>query len=247
MEALRVENVSKDFGGVRALNNVSFRVDVGDRLAIVGPNGAGKTTLLNVLNGQQRVSSGRVYLFGADITNVSVHGRAHRGMGRSFQITNLFPNLTALDSVLLALHGVRPSRFDMWRSNNAYPLLLDRARELLEPMQLWDKRNELVKALSYGEQRKLEIALALASKPKLLLMDEPSAGLTAAESTEVAGIIRGLGSDIAVIVVDHDMDLIFDVAEKIIVMHYGEIIAEGNPTAIRTDSRLKEIYMGEES
>ncbi len=246
MEALKVESVSKDFGGVRALNDVSFRVELGERLAIVGPNGAGKTTLLNVLNGQQRVTSGRVYLFGTDITDTPIHRRAHSGIGRSFQITNLFPNLTALDSMLLALHGVRPSRLNVWRSNKAYPSLFAKARELLEPMQLWEKRHERVKAMSYGEQRKLEIALGLASKPKLLLMDEPSAGLTRAESAEVASIIRNLGPDIAVIVVDHDMDLVFDVADKIVVMHYGEIISEGHPDVIRGDPRLKEIYMGTE-
>lgn len=246
MDALRVEHLSKDFGGVHAVCDVSMSVEAGERLAIIGPNGAGKTTLFNLLNGQLPPTNGRVYLFGQETTHMAAHRCAHLGIARSFQATTLFLNLTVLDNILLALQGTRPSRFQMFRSATAYEHLYTKARELLDSMDLWEKRNDPVHAVSYGEQRKLEIALSLASEPKLLLLDEPSTGLTTAESAEVISMIRNLGKDITVILVAHDMDLVFGVAERIIVLHYGEIIAEGTPEEISTDSRVKEIYMGAE-
>ena len=246
MEALRVEQLSKDFGGVHAVRNVSMEVEAGERLAIIGPNGAGKTTLFNLLSGQLPPNNGQVYLFGQEITHMAAHHRAHLGIARSFQATTLFLNLTVMDNILLALHGTRPSRFQMFRSATAYKYLYTKTREFLDSMDLWEKKDDPVHAISYGEQRKLEIALSLASEPKLLLMDEPSTGLTTAESAEVIGMIRNLGKDITVILVAHDMDLVFGVADRIIVLHYGEIIAEGAPEEIRTDSRVKEIYMGAE-
>jgi branched-chain amino acid transport system ATP-binding protein len=246
MEALRVEHLSKDFGGVHAVRNVSMSVEAGERLAMIGPNGAGKTTLFNLLSGQLPPTNGQVYLFGQEITHMAAHRRAHLGIARSFQATTLFLHLTVMDNILLALHGTRPSRFQMFRSATAYNHLYTKTRELLDSMDLWEKRDDPVHAISYGEQRKLEIALSLASEPKLLLMDEPSTGLTTAESADVIGMIRDLGKDITVILVAHDMDLVFGVAERIIVLHYGEIIAEGAPEEISTDSRVKEIYMGAE-
>jgi len=246
MEALKVDGLSKDFGGVHAVRDVSFSVEAGEHLAIIGPNGAGKTTLFNLLSGQLPPTAGRVYLFGQEITNMSAHHRAHLGIARSFQLTTLFLNLTVLDNILLALQGTQPSRFQMFRSATAYKHLFTKAQELLDSMDLWEKKDDPVHAVSYGEQRKLEIALSLASEPKLLLLDEPSTGLTTAESADITSMIRNLGSDITVIIVAHDMDLVFGVAERIIVLHYGEIIAEGTPEEISTDSRVKEIYMGVE-
>ena len=246
MEALRVEHLSKDFGGVHAVHNVSISLEVGERLAMIGPNGAGKTTLFNLLSGQLPPTNGQVYLFGQEITHMAAHRRAHLGIARSFQATTLFLNLTVMDNIFLALQGTRPSRFQMFRSATAYNHLYTKTWELLDSMDLWEKRDDPVHAISYGEQRKLEIALSLASEPKLLLMDEPSTGLTTAESADVIGMIRDLGKDITVILVAHDMDLVFGVADRIIVLHYGEIIAEGAPGEIRTDSRVKEIYMGAE-
>ena len=246
MEALRVEHLSKYFGGVRALHDISFSVEVGENLAIIGPNGAGKTTLFNVLNGQLKPNTGRVHLFGQEVTNVTAHKRAHLGQARSYQLTALFPTLSVLDNILLAIHGTKPSRFQMFRSANAYNEHLVKAQNLLKSMNMWEKRDELVESLSHGEQRKLEIALSLALEPKLLQLDEPSSGLTTAESADIASMIRNLGTDITVIIVAHDMDLVFGVAERIIVLHYGEIIAEGTPEEISTDSRVKEIYMGVE-
>jgi branched-chain amino acid transport system ATP-binding protein len=244
MELLRVEHLSKDFGGVHAVRNVSMSVQPGERLAVIGPNGAGKTTLLNLLGGQLPPNAGRVFLFGQEITDMAEHRRAHLGIAKSFQMTTLFLNLTVLDNILLGLQGTRPSRFQMFRSATTYEHLYTKTQELLNSMDLWEKRNNPVHAISYGEQRKLEIALSLTTEPKLLLLDEPSTGLTTTESADIISMIRNLGPDIMVIIVAHDMDLVFGVAERIIVLHYGEIIAEGTPEEIRNDSRVEEIYMG---
>jgi len=244
MQALSVEGLYKDFGGVRALQNVSFSVGVGERLAIIGPNGAGKTTLFNILDGQLVANSGRVFFFGQDITHLPAYSRAHLGLARSFQLTALFLNLTVLNNILLALHGTSRSRFGVFHSITSYQHLCDEAHELLDLMGLWEKRYELVEAISYGEQRKLEIALSLAAKPKLLLLDEPSCGLTTAESDDIITRISELGSDVTVVLVAHDMDLVFGVAERVIVLHYGEIIVEGTCDEIRCDSRVAEIYLG---
>jgi branched-chain amino acid transport system ATP-binding protein len=246
MEALRVESLHKDFGGVHALSDVSFSVEVGERLGIIGPNGAGKTTLFNLINGQLRPTSGKIYFFGRDISAMSTHHRAHLGQGRSFQIISLFPNLTVLDNTLITLHGTKRSRFQMLRPIDSYDHLLARAQEALEGVALWEKKDEPVKDISYGEQRRLEIALTLASEPRLLLLDEPSCGLTSAESADITNIIHKLGRDITVLLVAHDMDLVFGVAERIIVLHYGQIIADGKPEEIQADPRVKEIYMGVE-
>ena len=244
MEALRIEGLSKYFGGVQALRNVSFSVKRGERLAIIGPNGAGKTTLFSLLTGQLSVTAGRIYAFGQDITTMAPHRRAHLRLGRSFQVASLFPNLMVLENVLLGLQGTKPFRFQMLRSISAYEDLFGEAEELLRSMSLWEKRDATVQDISYGEQRKLEIALSLTSKPKVLLLDEPTCGLTAAESADVIHTARSAGPDITLIIVAHDMDLVFGVAERIIVLHYGEIVAEGTPDEIKTDSRVREVYMG---
>jgi branched-chain amino acid transport system ATP-binding protein len=246
MEALRVEGLSKDFGGVHAVHQVSFSVEVGERLVIIGPNGAGKTTLFNLINGQLLPTSGRIFFLGQDITNMTAHRRAHLGQARSFQIINLFLNLSVLDNTLLGLHGTKRSRLQMFRSMKSYRDLLSDAQECLEAAALWDKRDELVKNLSYGEQRRMEIALSLASKPKLLMLDEPSSGLTRDEASDIIALIRNLGPAITVLIVDHDMDLVFGVAERIMVLHYGQIIVNGKPEEIRMDPRVREIYMGAE-
>jgi len=244
MEALRVEGLSKDFGGVHALSDVSFSLEVGDRLAIIGPNGAGKTTLFNLINRQLSPTSGRIYFFGQDITTMATHRCAHLGQARSFQIISLFPSLTVLDNTLITLHGTKRSRFQMFRPIIGYKHLLAKAQEILTTVALWEKRNEPVKNISYGEQRRLEIALTLASEPRLLLLDEPSSGLTSAESGDITAMIHRLGRDITVLLVAHDMDLVFGVAERIIVLHYGKIIANGTPEEIQADPQVKEIYMG---
>ena len=246
MEVLRVEGLSKNFGGVQVLEDVSFGVRLGEKLAIIGPNGAGKTTLLNLLNGQLSPTAGRIYLFGEDITAMPTHRRAHLRQGRSFQLSSLCSNLTVLDNMLLAIQGIHRCRFQMFRSITSFKHLYGKAQELLRAMNLWEKRNEAVETLGFGEQRKLEVALSLALQPRLLLLDEPSAGLAADERTDMVNIIRGQAGDVGVVIVDHDMDLVFDIADRIIVLYHGQIIAEGDSKEIRGNSRVKEIYMGME-
>jgi len=244
MEALRVEGLSKDFGGVQAVQNISFSLEVGERIAIIGPNGAGKTTLFNMLNGQLSPTAGRMFLFGQEITAMATYRRAHLGQARSFQLISLFPGLTVFHNLLLALHGTKPSRLGMFRSTTDYGNIVAKAEDLLHSMGLWERRNDPMRTISYGEQRKVEIALSLASEPRMLLLDEPSTGLSAAESKEIVDMIRDLGLDITVLLVAHDMDLVFGVAERIMVLHYGQIIADGTPRKIQADSKVREIYIG---
>jgi branched-chain amino acid transport system ATP-binding protein len=247
MEVLRVEHLSKDFGGVHAVSDVSFSVEGGERLAIIGPNGAGKTTLFNLINGQLHPTAGRIYFSGRDITNVFTHRLAHAGQSRSFQLISLFLNLTVLENALIALHGTERSRFQMLRPITSYEDLLSKAQETLTAADLWEQRDELVKNLSYGDQRRLEIALTtVATGLKLLLLDEPSCGLTGAESADITDMIRKLGRDITVLLVAHDMDLVFGVAERIMVLHYGQVIVDGAPEEVKVDPKVREIYMGTE-
>lgn len=244
MEVLRVEGLSKNFGGLQVLQELSFTVEAGDKLAIIGPNGAGKTTLFNVVNGQLPATAGRVYLLGQEITRLAPHRRLHLGLSRSFQLNNLFFNLTLIDNMLLALQGAQYPHFRMFRSINTDFFAM--AQNLLEPMGLWEKRFDPVATLSYGDQRLLEIAFALASKPKLLLLDEPTAGLPGAEATAFADTIRNLLGDTALIFCAHDMDLVFNLADRIMVLYFGKIIARGTPEEIRADPRVQEIYLGGE-
>ncbi len=247
MEALRVEALTKSFGGIEALKDVTFNAGLGEKLAVIGPNGAGKTTLLNVLNGQQSANSGRIYFMDRDITHFSVFKRARLGIGRAFQSSTLFPNMSVLNNMLLALHGNRYSRFHMFRSFDTYPGYVSETEKYLKSVDLWEKRKERVNDLSHGEQKRLEIAMSLASEPKLLLLDEPSAGLTAAESADVAAIIRSLGSEITILIVAHDMDLIFGIADSIMVLHYGEVLCKGTPNDVQCNDKVREIYMGTEN
>jgi branched-chain amino acid transport system ATP-binding protein len=246
MEALRVEGLSKNFGGIEALKNISFTVGSGEKLAIIGPNGAGKTTLLNVLNGQYSSDSGYIYFMGRDITHLSVYKRAHLGIGRAFQSSTLFPSMSVLNNMLLAIHGNRPSRLHMYRSFHTYDEYVGEAEKHLKSVNLWEKKEQRVNDLSHGEQKRLEIAMSLASEPKLLLLDEPSAGLTAGESAEVATLIHNLGSRITILIVAHDMDLIFGIADSIMVLHYGEVLCRGTPEDVQCNAKVREIYIGVE-
>lgn len=246
MEVLKVDGISQSFGGLRVLEDISFSLETGERIALIGPNGAGKTTLLNVLSGFISPRAGQIYFFGNDITNMPPHGRASLGLARSFQINTLFPKLSLLANVLLAIQGIQSIRYQMIRPMTAYGDNLAKAQELLELVDLWGEKESLITALSHGQQRQVEIILALASKPRLLLLDEPSAGLTSGETTNLIDMIRSLTGDTTVFFCAHDLDLVFSLAERVMVLYYGQIIAQGTPEEIQVDPKVREIYLGAE-
>ena len=242
--ALELRALGKSFGGLRAVRNVTIQVMSGDRKAIIGPNGAGKTTLFNVITGVLPASSGRVLLFGRDVTSWPSHQRTALGMARTFQVTSLFPRLTVLDNVLLAINGVHASKFVMWRFMSSYRRIYEKAHRLLEDAQFMDRKNVQVRNLSHGEQRQLEIVLGLASDPKILLLDEPAAGLSSGESAEMVKFLNRLNPELAILLIEHDMDVVFDVADHISVLHFGEVLEAGTPEQIRGSQKVQDIYLG---
>jgi branched-chain amino acid transport system ATP-binding protein len=242
--ALELRGLSKSFGGLNAVRGVTFKIMPGDRKAIIGPNGAGKTTLFNLITGIFPASAGQVLLFGQDVTSWPSHRRTALGMARTFQITSLFPKLTVLDNVLLAIQGLRPSKFVMWRFLSSYRDIYDRAHILLERARFIDRKDTEVRYLSHGEQRQLEIVLGLASDPAILLLDEPAAGLSSGESAEMAEFLLGLDPNLAILLIEHDMDVVFDVADKISVLHFGEVLETGPAEQIRNSAKVQEIYFG---
>ncbi len=241
---MELKGLTKSFGGLHAVQNVTLKLYAGDRKAIIGPNGAGKTTLFNVITGTLPASSGEAVLFGQDVTRWPSHRRTAMGMARTFQVTNLFPKLTVLDNVLLAIQGLRRMKFVMWRPISSYREMQEKARRLLEDAGYWDRRGVEVRNLSHGEQRQIEIVLALASDPKILLLDEPAAGLASGESREMASFLKRLDPSLAILLIEHDMDVVFDVVEHISVLHFGEVVEEGPTDAIRRSAKVQEIYLG---
>ncbi len=244
MTALAADKLSRNFGGVHALTEVSLAVEPGERRLIIGPNGAGKTTLFNMLSGLMPVSSGTVRLFDRDITQVPAYERARMGLARTFQITNLFPRLTVLENVLLALLSTDESAFALHRRMAANHALYAQAAALLEKWNLTPIAGRLAKEISYGEQRQIDLILAMAVEPKVLLLDEPTAGLSAAEVVRVVGMIRSLPRDMTILVIEHDMDVAFDLADRITVLHQGRLLVEGDVDTVRNDPRVTEIYLG---
>ena len=242
---LELKGLSKSFGGLRAVREVTLAIMPGDRKAIIGPNGAGKTTLFNLITGIFPATSGQVLLFGRDVTGWPSHRRTALGMARTFQITSLFPRLTVLDNVLLAIEGVQPSKFVMWRFMSSYRDVYDKAHGLLERAAFMDRKDTEVRYLSHGEQRQLEIVLGLASDPKILLLDEPAAGLSSGESTEMAKFLMRLDPKLAILLIEHDMDVVFDVADHISVLHFGQVVEAGPTDQIRRSSKVQEIYLGD--
>jgi branched-chain amino acid transport system ATP-binding protein len=242
--ALSLDGVTKDFGGLRAVDDVALALRPGERRALIGPNGAGKTTLFNLITGSLPVTAGTVRLFGRDVTDTSAHARAAQGLARTFQITNLFADLTVLENCLLAVQARTPTRFAMLRPVGVFGGLHAQARATLESVGLQDVGDAIVKNLSHGEQRQLEIALALAGRPRVLLLDEPTAGLSPAESRLMAGLLASLDPAITVLIIEHDMDIALELSAHVTVLHYGRVIADGSREAIRADPQVREIYLG---
>ena len=242
--ALRLNSVCRAFGGLQAVDRVTLTVRAGERRALIGPNGAGKTTLFNLIAGALPLTTGRISLFGQDVTSAPAHRRAALGLARTFQITNLFPDLTVLENCLLAVQAHTRARFAMLRPVSHYAALLERARATLASLALEGLGGAVVKNLSHGEQRQLEIALALAGQPRVLLLDEPTAGLSPAESRLMAGLLRGLDPAITVLMTEHDMDIALELSEMVTVLHYGRVIADGPREQVKADPQVKEIYLG---
>ena len=216
----------------------------GERRALIGPNGAGKTTLFNLISGTLPVSGGAISLFGQDVTRAPTHRRAALGLARTFQITNLFPDLTVLENCLLAVQALLPVKFSMLRPVTAYGTLRERARAMLEAVGLEAVAEARVNVLSHGEQRQLEIALALAGRPRVLLLDEPTAGLSPAESRLMAALLARLDPAITVLMIEHDMEIALELSPTVTVLHYGRVIADGSREEIRADPQVREIYLG---
>jgi branched-chain amino acid transport system ATP-binding protein len=242
--ALRLEAVCKSFGGLRAVDGVELTVRPGERRALIGPNGAGKTTLFNLIAGALPVTSGTITLFGTDVTGKAQHRRAALGLARTFQITNLFPALTMRQNALLAAQALTRAKFSMLRPLERFADLETRAGEALAAVGLADRAGATVRHLSHGEQRQLEIALALAGRPRLLLLDEPAAGLSQAEAHLMTDLLHRLDPAITLLIIEHDMDIALEVAQQVTVLHYGRVIADGPRETVKMDPTVREIYLG---
>ena len=244
LPCLVLHNVSRDFGGLNAVDNVTLTIHAGERHALIGPNGAGKTTLFNLISGELRATTGRIMFFGVDVTELAPYRRAARGIARTFQITRLFPNLTVHENVLLACEGLDRRKFTMYRPLSSYADLVQKAANLLGEFGLSYLRQELARNISYGDQRKVEVALSMAGRPRLLLLDEPMAGLSSAESDSMQALLRKLDPTIAVLLIEHDMDVAFGFAEKVTVLSQGRVVMEGHKDEVRTNRTVQEIYLG---
>ena len=241
---LRTDRVGRTFGKFVALKDVTAEFRRGALSAIIGPNGAGKSTYFNLLSGSLTQSSGTVTFEGGDVTGLPQHRFAHLGIAKSFQITNVFPQLTVRENVRIAAQALK-TRFDIWRPRAAMTELVDAADELLRTVGLSHRRGELAAALAHGEQRALEIGMALASRPRLLLLDEPTAGMSPEETRTMMDLIVRLASERTVILVEHKMKLVMGICERLIVLHHGELLAEGTPDEIRRNETVKRVYLGQ--
>jgi branched-chain amino acid transport system ATP-binding protein len=243
---LQVENLAKRFGGIVATDDLVLDVATGELHAVIGPNGAGKTTLIAQLSGQLRPDSGRIRFSGHDITALPVHRRSALGLARSFQITSLFLDFSVLDNVALAVQAHDGHSFHFWRNARLETELRQRARAALARVGLSERADWPASALSHGEHRQLELAMALASSPRMLLLDEPMAGLGPEESVAMVAMLRALKSELTILLVEHDMEAVFALADRITVLVYGRVIATGAPDDIRANRQVREAYLGEQ-
>ncbi len=241
---LAVRDLRKSFGGLPAADGITLEVARGERRLIIGPNGAGKTTLFNLISGDLRADSGSVRLFGEEAGRLRPDERAHRGLARTYQILTLFPTCTLAENVVLALLGLSPSRWQMIAPLRKRADLRERAMEALERVDLAPLAGRLVSEVAYGEKRRLEIAMALAQKPRLLLLDEPLAGLSAEERRAIQALLEKIPRDITIVMIEHDVDTALAFAERITLLHYGSVIVEGSRAEVVADARTREIYLG---
>jgi ABC-type branched-subunit amino acid transport system ATPase component len=241
---LRTEGLSKKFGALEVARNISFELPLGARHALIGPNGAGKTTLINLITGRLRPDAGRIALGGEDVTATPQAVRVRKGLARTFQINTLFPDLAPIEAVSLAICERTGIAGNFWNRIAAQSAVVDEAFATLQTLRLADVATRPTRTLAYGQQRLLEIALALAMKPKVLLLDEPAAGVPKEESAALFQVIAGLPADISVLFIEHDMELVFNFATRIIVLVSGAILLEDEPSVVRRDPRVREVYLG---
>jgi len=242
MAALQIKNLKKVFGGLPAINGVSLEVAPGERRLIIGPNGAGKTTLFNLVTGDLPSDSGEIFLFQDEITRLATHRRAHRGLARTYQIITLFPNDTLEHNIVLSLLGLSRER---WNAFGVFSReIYQTARATLKLVGLEALAGRSLSEVSYGEKRRVEIAMALAQKPKVLLLDEPLAGLSREERGAVKALIASIPREVTVVMIEHDMDTALDMAERITVLHYGSVIVEGTRAEVVADPKTREVYLG---
>jgi branched-chain amino acid transport system ATP-binding protein len=245
MAILQTEGLSKSFGALAAVKDVSLAIEAGSLHSIIGPNGAGKTTLFNLLTGTLPPTSGKILLEGKDITGTPAHQVAHLGLARSFQRTNVFPSFSLLDNVWVAAFATRPSWKGMtYQKTSFYPDATDRARQALADVGLEPKSHQLAREISHGEQRQLELAIALAAAPRVLLLDEPAAGLSPEETRRMVALVRALKGRYTIVLIEHKIDIIMSVSDRISVMHFGSLIAEGTPEEIQRNADVRRAYLG---
>jgi branched-chain amino acid transport system ATP-binding protein len=242
--ALEIIKLNKAFGGLAVTQGVSLAMRPGERRLIIGPNGAGKTTLFNQISGDMRPNSGEIRLFGTDVTQLAPYKRAHIGLSRTYQIITLFSGDTLEHNVTLGLLGLRPSRWQMWRPISYYSDLATEARRVLDTVGLLHLADHPVSDIAYGEKRRVELAMALAQKPRVLLLDEPLAGLSNTERSQVKSLIASIPRQTTVIMIEHDMDTALDLAESVTLLNYGRVIVDGDRDAVIADERTREVYLG---
>jgi branched-chain amino acid transport system ATP-binding protein len=239
---LRTEGLTIRFGGLTALDTVDFEIQRGEIRAIIGPNGAGKSTFFNCLTGVLRPTSGRIVFNGEDITGLPPNRISQKGIARSYQITNILPNATTLENVRIAAQSRRHG-WNMLKHHSAFPDITAKAEGVLQSVGLAAKADELASNLSHGEQRNLEIGIALATEPQLLCLDEPTAGMSAAETHDTMALVRRIAKDLTILIVEHDMQVVMELCHRITVLHYGRVLAEGTPEEIQQNPKVLEVYL----
>lgn len=244
MSELKVQGLSKRFGGLAAVDGVSFVVEPGERRAIIGPNGAGKTTLFNLISGEIPVTSGEIYLEGRNVTRTSPHERARQGLGRTFQKNNCFPSLSVFENVSLAVQRRQACAHRSWRPLSGFAAVFEETAEVLEQFELDEYAEVSARDLSYGVQRQVEVAVAAALRPRILLLDEPTAGMSPSETTHMVEFVDRLPRTITVLIIEHDMDVIFSLADAVTVLHYGRVIADGPPEQVKGNPEVQAVYFG---
>lgn len=244
--ALRVEGLGRRFAGVSAVEDVSLSVAAGSRLGIIGPNGAGKTTFFNMLSGELKPTSGRIELFGRDVTKLHSRKRVARGLGRTYQVTRVLRGLTVLENLTIAVHGLQRSKLSLIRPWRSYRAVTNAASELAASFGLGDRLTTFAEELSHGEVRELEVCLALALKPAVLLLDEPAAGLSPAERVDIRALLQSLPRELTLIMIEHDMDVLRDSVEQIAVLHLGKLVTMGSVAEVQENEMVRELYLGKE-